>query len=113
MEKILSMTYVNDYEYDPNLPIYPHPFQFCDRPLPNCNTGVVYMLISIKNHNYLYIGMTKNVKIGLNQHNPGNGPSYTMSLNLRPWALFTCIVGFDGNRQTMYYIKKRWKFRRQ
>ena len=48
MENILSMTCVNDYEYDPNLPIDPHPFQFRDRPLPNCNTGVVYMLISIK-----------------------------------------------------------------
>ena len=35
------MTCVNDYEYDVNLPTDPHPFRFCDRPLPNCNTGAV------------------------------------------------------------------------
>ena len=113
MEKILSMTCVNHYEYDPILPMDPHPFRFCDRPLPNCNTGVVYMLISIKNHNYSYIGMTMNIKNRLNQHNSGNGSSYTTSLNLRPWALFAYIVGFDGDRRTMFYIEQRWKLRRQ
>ena len=50
-----------------------HPFRFCDRPLPNCNTGVVYILVSLRRQQYTYIGMTYNISVRLQQHNFGNG----------------------------------------
>ena len=116
MELILEMASVN-YIRNTNIGIPSirrdaHPFRFCDRPLPQCNTGYVYMLISLRNKEATYIGMTNNITNRLHQHNSGLGTSFTASLRLQPWALFVYIVGFDSNRQLMFSLERKWKVRR-
>ena len=117
MERVLEMANVNYASMTnstiPSIRNDDHPFRFCDCPLPNCNTGIVYMLISVRNHNYTYIGMTSNIAVRLQQHNSGNGHAFTTPTRLRPWALFAYITGFDGDRRKMFSIERRWKTRRQ
>ena len=54
MELILEMASVNYNRSTeatiPSIQSNEHPFRFCDRPLLNCRTGVVYMLVSLRNH---------------------------------------------------------------
>ena len=38
------------------------PFRVCDTPLPQSNTGIVYMLVSMKHPNYTYIGTTNCIR---------------------------------------------------
>ena len=111
MEKFFSLPCVAEYEYTRN--VDSHPFGFCDRPLPACNTGVVYILIRTKNYNYTFIEITNNIKKSIEPtqfrywiifHN--NGKSTTL-------ALFAYIIGFDGNRRTIYYVEQTWKSIRQ
>ena len=70
------------------------------------------MLISLRNKEATYIGMTNNIKARLHQHNSGRGTSFTASFCLQPWALFAYIFGFDSNRQLMFSIERKWKVRR-
>jgi hypothetical protein len=37
------------------------PYPICDGALPQCNTGYVYMLISVNDHNFSYIGKTLSI----------------------------------------------------
>ena len=34
------------------------PYRICDTPLPECNTGYVYMILSLQNKSFVYIGKT-------------------------------------------------------
>ena len=116
MEKILEMASIN-YRSNRNVSIPSihrdeNPFRFCDRPLPTCNTGIVYMLVSVRNHAYTYIGMTNNISTRLQQHNSGNGHAFTTPNRLCPWELLAYIIGFDGNRSQMFAVERRWKSRR-
>ena len=113
MELILEMASVTNSQIRnigiPSIRRDEHPFRFCDKPLPHCNTGYVYMLISLRNKESTYIGMTNNIQARLHQHNSGLGTSFTASVRLQPWALFAYIVGFDSNRQLMLSIERKWK----
>ena len=89
-----------------------HPFRFCDNPLPQCNTGFVYMLISIRDHSYIYIGMTLNLCIRILQHNSGYGATRTASASHRPFCLFAYICGFNCNKSLMRHVETQWKVHR-
>ena len=86
-----------------------HPFRLCDIQLPTCNTGFCYMLVSVRDNRYIYIGETFDISNRLLQHNSGNGAKFTTPLNLRPWALFSFVCGFDGNKQQMKYFESKWQ----
>ena len=88
------------------------PYRICDIQLPQCNTGYVYMLLSIKDQNFTYIGKTKNIRTRIRQHNSGIGSISTEPLHLRPYALFAYICGFDSNNDLMFYIERIWKQKR-
>ena len=83
-------------------------FRPCDAPFPKDDLGYVYMLVSTKDLNHLYIGSSENAAKRLTQHNAGHGSRQTQSINLRPWALLAYIVGFNGDRATYLAIENRW-----
>ena len=49
------------------------PYRICDVCLPQCNTGYVYMLMSVNDHNYSYIGKTLSIRRRIQQHYYGVG----------------------------------------
>ena len=82
----------------PLIPIFDYssiPFEFNQLPLPQCNTGYVYFIVSVRNKRAYYIGETMCLKTRLRQHNSGSGTFFTNEIGRRPWALFAYITGFD------------------
>ena len=89
------------------------PYRIKDIQLPNCNSGFVYMLGSIRLPHYTYIGTTINLRDRLNAHNSGYGSSSTEPLFLRPFALLAYISGFNGGRRDLrFWLENKWKERR-
>ena len=89
-----------------------YPFQVCNMELPQCNTGFVYMLISLRRREYTYFGMTNCIRTRIVQHNSGYGASATENYRLRPFAMMGYICGFCGDRDMMYCMELKWKLRR-
>lgn len=85
------------------------PFEFKQIPLPICNTGYVYFLVSLKNRRITYIGQTLDIRQRLSQHNSGSGSSFTDEIKNRPWAILGYIAGFDRNRSLMMSIEYSWQ----
>ena len=89
------------------------PFRICDLPLPNCNTGFVYFLTSIKNPSFTYIGQTKCISRRLRQHNSGYGSDSTTPLPLRPYACLAYIAGFNAEQKRIReHVEESWKRKR-
>lgn len=89
-----------------------HPFCVCDIPLPDCNTGFVYMLVSTKDKSYAYIGKTVSIRRRLEQHNSGYGAASTSPSNLHPFGVFALICGFEGNKDLRCCVERQWKLKR-
>ena len=88
------------------------PYRICDVSLPDCNTGYVYMLVSIKDSSFAYIGKTNSIRTRITQHNTGIGSTSTEPIHLRPFALYAYICGFNGNQDLMFYVERQWKEKR-
>ena len=82
IESILSIITINDKQNRPTpeqsknqpyLSQYTFPYRICDNELPQCNTGYVYFLISIRSMIFSYIGKTNSIRQRLRQHNSGIG----------------------------------------
>ena len=111
----MNLTSDIDTPNESQLSVFHHeecPFWLSDMPLPTCNTGFVYMLVSTRDFSYTYIGMTDNIATCLSQHNSGYGSMSTEPISLRPFALFAYVCGFEGNRQAMFSFESRWKYLR-
>ena len=67
------------------------PYRIYDTIIPQHNTGYVYMLISVRDNNFTYIGKTFSIRKRIQQHESGFGSVSTESLHLRPYALFAYI----------------------
>ena len=107
MEHILDMATVNS-----NMPFRQQryfPFRICDMEIPQCNTGFVYMLISLRNKKAVYIGETKCLRTRLQQHNSGNGSQSTAVESLRPYGVFAYVCGFNGSRDLRLQVEELWK----
>lgn len=85
------------------------PFRVKDMQLPQCNSGIVYMLLSLKCKSFCYIGKTRNPRSRLNNHNCGYGSSSTEPIHLRPFAVMAYICGFEGCDTMMLSIERKWK----
>ena len=106
MERVLDIASI-----DSNEPFHQeehYPFRICDLTIPQCNTGFVYMLISVRNKKAIYIGETTCLRTRLRQHNSGNGSYSTAVESLRPYV-FAYVCGFDGNKTIRLHIEKHWK----
>ena len=85
------------------------PYRICDISLPPDNSGYVYMLISTRKQDFVYIGKTLDLNTRLRSHNSGHGSRTSQPLHLRPYSFFAYICGFNGNESLMYYIEQKWK----
>jgi hypothetical protein len=125
MEEVLRMitlrneneTQNNEEENDDNHQLQQlsqrhYPFRICDVVLPQCNTGFVYMLSSIKRPTYSYIGETNCLRDRLKQHNSGYGSLSTEPSYLRPFAVMAFICGFNGEKNLRRFIEQKWKEKR-
>ena len=79
-----------------------------DIPVPSDKTGYVYILVSTRNTNYVYIGSCKCLHTRFRQHNSGHGALQTGSATLRPWALLGFVSGFQGNDAIRLQFENRW-----
>jgi predicted GIY-YIG superfamily endonuclease len=119
MEEVLQLITVKTSLDDVASPVHnrvmtqaTYPYRICDVALPQCNTGYVYMLISLKDFNFSYIGKTLSIRRRIQQHNSGIGSVSTEPLHLRPYALFAYICGFDSKNDLLFYIERMWKVKR-
>ena len=116
MEHILEVITVNTTVGVPMVTADPeeYPFQVCDIELPQCQTGFVYMLSSLRKRDYIYIGTSNCLRTRIVQHNSGYGSRSTEDYRLRPFfAMMAYICGFGGDRDYMYSIEAKWKRRRE
>ena len=116
IEDILELVTINSNEgHGRNRMLTPenYPFRICDIALPQCQSGFVYMLVSLRQRNFTYIGTTNCIRLRLQQHNSGNGAVDTAPVYLRPFALFAYVCGFGGGRRDLrYHIENKWKDKR-
>ena len=85
------------------------PYRMNDVFLPTDCSGYVYMLISLRLHDYYYIGKTRDLHQRMRSHQSGHGSRSTQPEHLRPYAYFAYICGFNGNEAMMFYIEDQWK----
>ena len=89
------------------------PFRICDISLPQCKTGFVYFLISVRTRDYTYIGECKCIVSKLYQHNSGYGLISTTPVHHRPFAIMGYICGFNGENENLRIeIKRLWEIER-
>jgi hypothetical protein len=86
-----------------------HPFRFKDIPLPQDRSGVVYLLVSIKDTASIYIGQTNDLSNRINSHNSGTGAIESAPEEKRPWGIYAYIAGFGGDRSLMRQVEARWQ----
>ena len=84
----------------------------CDFPLPQCNTGCVCMLISVKDTLFTCVGKTMCIRERIHQHDSGVGSTSTEPVHLRPCALLACISGFNSRNDLLLFVEAKWKQRR-
>ena len=119
MERILRVVTINEVENEEgidsidenerNMEYSNYPYRITDISLPNDTSGYVYMIISLRCNDFVYIGKTKDLNQRLRAHQSGNGSYTTQPEHLRPYCYFAYICGFDGNEATMFYIERQWK----
>ena len=115
MEDVISIVTINTSEQQEQRRVHTQtsfPFRIVDVSLSQCNTGYVYMLISLKDKNFSYIGKTKSIRQRIRQHNSGIGSVATEPLHLRPYALFAYICGFNSKIAILSYVERKWKEKR-
>lgn len=91
------------------LSLQKHPFRQKDIPIPDDTSGMVYLLVSLKDPFAFYVGMTQDMNRRLKQHNSGYGASTSSDPNKRPWGLMAYVTGFQGNRSEMRTFELRWQ----
>ena len=86
-----------------------HPFRPKDVQLPNPTDYCCYILVSVQDPSYTYVGQTINLRKRLNQHNSfAGGTSSTNRQHLKPWALLAYVVGFES-RDTCRAFEREWQ----
>ena len=115
MEQVLDLITMNsesETHRSPTINQAAFPFRICDIALPQCRTGYVYMLMSIKQQKYTYIGQTICIRTRIQQHNSGYGSTSTQPSYLRPFAILAYICGFGGRRTLREHVEYQWKLKR-
>ena len=67
------------------------------------------MLLSIKDMTFTYIDKTFFNQIKKKQHKSDIGSDSTELMNLRPYALFAYIWGFNNNNDLLFYLEMIYK----
>ena len=111
MVDVLKVVTVHSTRDDSNT-LSQNAFPFCvrDVALPQCRTGFVYMLLSLKDSSFAYIGETICIRERIISHNSGYGTIHGENIShLRPFALIAFICGFEGNTEMRKHIRSKWE----
>jgi hypothetical protein len=79
-----------------------------DVQLPNDNVGSVYLLVSLMDTNFTYIGSALNLQKRFLQHTNLLTTEQTAPPSLRPWSLLAYVTGFGSNIQKMKKFENQW-----
>ena len=95
MEQILHLVTINGDESEEftgflDYPEY-FPFRICAAILPSDNTGFIYILISLNDPTFVYIGQT--LHLILQRHNSGHGAVDTACISNHPHVVAAYISG--------------------
>ena len=108
MESILKLITIDDDDDEtlvtrvsPSLNYDSFPFCIFDISLPQCKTGFVYFLISLRKKDFSYIGDCKCILQGLRNHNSGYDSTSTTTVHGRPYAVMGYICGFNGGLKAL------------
>ena len=88
-----------------------YPFRIADITLLQCNTGYVYMIVSMIDRSYAHIGLTNSIRNHLNQHNY-RGTQSTQLEHLKPFMMYAYICGFNNYGPLMASVESQWKIQR-
>ena len=89
-----------------------YPFRLCNISLPQCRTGFVYFLSSVRRQTNTYIGEIIYICQQLKQHNSVFGSTSTTLCYLRPFAVMTSMCRFNGNETLCCFVEQKWQERR-
>ena len=104
-----NRTIVDDHIFDYDA-VYP--FRLNDgNIIPTDTTGFVYCLVSLRNHDQIYVGETTCLSQRLIKHNSGGGGSIsTQDIYNRPWTVAAYICGLSHMKRTeRMSLVHRWK----
>ena len=77
---------------------------------PTANSGFVYLLISIPQHEQMYDGTTENVAVSMTQHSRGYGAEVTACPDYLPWAVAAYMTNMAHlTRSERYSIEAQWQ----
>jgi predicted GIY-YIG superfamily endonuclease len=86
-----------------------HPFRYKDIALPQDRSGLVYMLVSLRDTSSMYLGQTTNMLLRLKCHNSGFGAHGSATKEKRPWGLYAYICGFAGDKSLREEVEAKWQ----
>ena len=84
-----------------------------ENPLPQCNTGHVHMLMSIKRMNFACIGKTKCVRTRMQKQNHSVEAVDTEPIHLRPHDVFAYVCGVLIGKTIYYFMLKMLRSKRE
>ena len=114
MDRIIHMLSINSSGPCPDhlLPSIPdvYPFRIRDMSIPIDSTGFVYLLCSMKDSGYTYIGQCQVLSTRLNDHNSGNGSLGTSDSSKYPLFVAGYITGLRHySKQRREQLESHWQ----
>ena len=113
MENILSVIIINQCDEEENVKrrgimnYSSFSFRPCNIILQRDNSGFVYMLISLKSVEFIYIGKTKDLHQQMMSHQSGLGCIAMHLEDLRPYVYFVYIYIFTDYESAMFYVERQ------
>ena len=111
-DAILHLVTINndDDNATPGLDYTEHyPFTISNIPIPMDRDGYVYVLVSVRDTQEIYIGSTVELAVRFKSHNDGKGSTSTNDYLLRPWALAGYICGFPRDQNVLETYEAMFK----
>ena len=86
------------------------PFQLSSGCYPSDSSGAIYLLLSLRDPRYSYIGETECLNQRLRRHNTGHGAIGTADPSLRPFAIGAYITGLaHKDRTARMSLEGQWQ----
>ena len=89
------------------------PYRICDIQLPHSDGGYVYLLVSLKQPSFTYVGETNNIARRLVEHNSGHGSRSTRPSHLIPYHIAAYIITHSMDVSGRMSLEHRWQLRNQ
>ena len=121
MENILRVVTINGPDADANVSSSRYeldiprnyPLRVCDASLPTDRTGYNYVLFSLRDKTFSYIGTCISILNRLRMHNSGHGAIGTANPSDRPFAVAAYITGLAHMTESQRMgLESQWRYYR-